>query len=275
MTTSSVRERVYLALSGDTSTHLNRVISLSLVALILLNVVAVTLASVEELEMRYSIQFELFENVSVAIFLVEYLVRAWACTSIPRFRSPVTGRIRYVFTPLAIIDLLSILPTLLLWSGLDLRFLRILRLVRMLRLAKLGRYSRALHLMGRVIYEKRESLVLAMMFMVILVIVSASLMYIVEHDQQPETFSSIPAAMWWGVMTLTTVGYGDIYPVTTMGKLLGAFISICGIAMFALPAGILGSAFFEFTEQRKQPDESRICPHCGKDLDDEHSESEQ
>lgn len=274
MTPCFTRARVYLALSGDTSTLLNRMISLGLVVLILLNVLAVILGSVESLEVQYGTLFDRFESFSVAVFLAEYLLRVWSCTDVPRYRSTVTGRLRYMLAPLAIIDLLSILPTLLLWTGVDLRFLRMLRLVRMLRLAKLGRYSEALQLMGHVLIQKRESLLLSLLIMFLVLVVSSSLMFMVEHDQQPEAFSSIPTAMWWGIMTLTTVGYGDIYPITPLGKLLGAFISILGIAMFALPTAILGAAFFEFTDLRKRPPEPTRCPHCGKPMDDDSVEHE-
>jgi len=104
-----------------------------------------------------------------------------------------------------------------------------------------------------------------MFIVLILLIIASSLMYFVEKDAQPEVFSSIPAAMWWGVATLTTVGYGDVYPVTTIGKLLGAIISLLGIGMFALPAGILASGFAEEIQKRRKG--RRVCPHCGKDID--------
>jgi voltage-gated potassium channel len=274
MTPGFTRATVYQALSGDTSTRPNRMVSLVLVLLILLNVLAVVLGSVESLEAQYGTLFDYFESFSVAVFLAEYLLRVWSCTAVLHYRSPTMGRLRFMLTPLAIIDLLSILPTLLVWTGIDLRFLRMLRLVRMLRLAKLGRYSEALQLMGHVLKQKRESLLLSLAVMLLVLVVSSSLIFMTEHDQQPEAFSSIPASMWWGIMTLTTVGYGDIYPITPVGKLLGAFISICGIAMFALPTAILGSAFFEFTELRKLPTAPRVCPHCGKPVDDDTTEQE-
>jgi voltage-gated potassium channel len=135
----------------------------------------------------------------------------------------------------------------------------------MLRVLKLGRYSTTLRTFGRVFKAKRIDVALMTLFLAVLVVLASSLMYFIEHGAQPESFSSIPAAMWWSVMTLTTVGYGDIYPVTALGKLLGAVIALIGIGFFALPAGILAAAFAdELASQRKS--NSSTCPHCHKEL---------
>lgn len=260
-----LRNRVYEALSGSSPHPLARFVSISLIALILLNVLAVMAESVESVRMEYGRWLTGFEIASVAVFSLEYLLRLWSCTSSPRFKHPIAGRVRYIFTPLAIIDLLAILPALLMWTGVDLRVLRILRLTRMLRLAKLGRYSKALQLMGEVARQKREELVLSLMLMLLMLVMASSLMYLVENEQQPEVFSSIPASMWWGITTLTTVGYGDAYPITVTGKLLGAAIAVMGIGLFALPAGIIASAFVELRGQQKVT-EAGVCPHCGNPL---------
>ncbi|NDP48833.1 MAG: ion transporter [Sulfuriferula multivorans] len=260
-----IRNRVHEALSGTSTDRLTRLVSVALIALILLNVLAVMAESVESVRMEYGAWLTGFEWVSVAVFSLEYLLRLWSCTSLPRFKNPVTGRVRYIFTPMAIIDLLAILPALLMWTGVDLRVLRILRLTRMLRLAKLGRYSKALQMMGEVARQKREELVLSLMLMLLMLVVASSLIYLVENEQQPDVFSSIPASMWWGITTLTTVGYGDAYPMTVMGKLLGAAIAVMGIGLFALPAGIIASAFVELQSQQKAV-ASSVCPHCEKPL---------
>jgi len=147
----------------------------------------------------------------------------------------------------------------------DLRFIRAIRLIRLFRLFKLGRYSVAIKLFGRVLKGKREELFITAFAIFILLTISSSLLYYVEHKAQPEVFSSIPAAMWWGVATLTTVGYGDIYPITSLGKFLGAIISLLGIGLFAMPAGILSAGFIE--EIRKKKETAKTCPHCGEKLD--------
>jgi voltage-gated potassium channel len=183
-----------------------------------------------------------------------------------RFKNPVFGRLRYVLTPLALVDLIAILPFYLpMVMRVDLRFVRVVRLLRMFRLVKIGRYSRSFKLLGRVIKNKKEDILITLFAGAVILVVASSAMYLVERNVQPDSFSSIPAAMWWGVITLTTVGYGDVTPVTTIGKIIGGIIAVLGIGMFALPAGILGSGFVEEVEKMRS---KRVkCPHCGKHLD--------
>ena len=269
-----LKHRVYEALSGSPASKVAKVVSVSLMALILLNVLAVVAESVESIRLQYKDCLAGFEVFSVAVFNLEYVLRIWSCTSVPRFLHPFTGRLRYLFTPLAIVDLLAILPAILMWTGVDLRVLRILRLVRMFRLAKLGRYSRTLQTMVNIVRHKREELALSVMLMLTMLVIASSLMYTVENAEQPEAFSSIPASMWWGITTLTTVGYGDVYPVTAAGKLLAAAISVIGIGLFALPAGIIASAFIELQGEAKSS-MSGICPHCGQSLTDPRDSGEQ
>lgn len=263
---SQAKLRVQEVLTGAASDVFGRIVMFSLVGLIVLNVLAVMAESVAWIKADYGTWLAGFETFSVAVFVAEYVLRLWSCTVNRRFRGTVLGRLRFILTPLAIVDLLAVLPALLLWVGVDLRFLRVLRLARLIRLGKLGRYSRALQAIWHVVRAKRAELVMALMWMALALVLASSLMYMAENEQQPEAFSSIPATMWWGIMTLTTVGYGDVYPITTLGKLTAALSAIVGIGLFALPAGILGSAFVEVWEQRKaeRPDS---CPHCGKSVD--------
>jgi voltage-gated potassium channel len=206
-----------------------------------------------------------FEVVSVFIFTVEYILRLWTCVEQDAFSTPLKGRIKFMFTPLAVVDLLAILPFYLpMFITLDLRFLRILRLFRIFRLLKMARYLEHFSLMAAVVRRKKEELIITLFMAFMLLILSASLIYYAEREAQPQAFSSIPRAMWWSVNTLTTVGYGDVYPVTAAGRLLGGVIALLGIGVFALPAGILGSGFVEEL-QKKKARELR-CPHCGRSL---------
>ena len=233
-------------------------------ALIFLNVVAVILETVPELQRDYAVFFAGFEIFSVTVFLLEYVVRIWACVEQPGFARPVRGRIRYALRPMSIIDLLAILPAFLSFGTVDLRMLRGLRLFRLLRVAKATRYVAALSLFKTVVKKRREELILTTALMVILLVFASSAMYFAESDSQPEKFSSIPASMWWAVATLTTVGYGDVYPVTPLGKLAAAIVAILGVGFFALPTAIIGSGFIEAMQERR---EKRACPHCGNALD--------
>lgn len=163
---------------------------------------------------------------------------------------------------MAIIDLLAILPFYLPFVGVDLRLLRMLRLLRIFRLFKIARYLKALNLMKRVFSKKKEELIIALIFTIFLLLIASTLMYYVENEVQPENFSSIPETMWWGIATLTTVGYGDIYPISGLGQILGGVIAIIGIGLFALPTGILAAGFSEELSQVKFKENN--CSTCGK-----------
>jgi len=243
----------------------SRVCDTFIFSLIILNVIAVIVGSVKSIEDKYGFQLEVFEIVSVIIFTIEYLLRIWSCVSQPQFSHPVYGRLRYVFRPMPIIDLIAILPFYFGFLAFDTRFVRSLRLFRLFRIAKLGRYSKTSRLLARVFTTRKEELVITASVMVILIVLASSSIYLAEHEAQPDKFPDIPSAMWWSVVTLTTVGYGDVYPVTSFGKFLAATIAILGIGMFALPAGILGASFVEEIERLKTG--KHICPHCGEELD--------
>ena len=167
---------------------------------------------------------------------------------------------------MSLVDLIAILPFFLSFFAFDLRFLRTIRLFRLFRVLKFVRYSESLKLFGKVIRRKKEELVVTATIMFVLVILTSSFIYLAEHEAQPDKFTDIPTSMWWAIVTLTTVGYGDVFPVTPMGKVFAAFIAILGIGMFALPTGILGASFVEEMEKMKVK-EKPSCPHCGKELE--------
>ena len=224
---------------------LSKVFDRFIMVLILLNVAAVIVETVESVHNRYASLFIYFEVFSVVVFSVEYLVRLWACTAIEKYKHPLWGRLKYMVSVEAIIDLLAIIPFYLpiVLNNADGRILRILRLFRLFRLFKLGRYSTAFGMITMVVKKRREELVVTLTLVLVLLIFASTLMYYVEHEAQPDNFPSIPATMWWGVATLTTVGYGDVYPITALGKVLGAVIAILGVGVFALPAGIIAAGF--------------------------------
>jgi voltage-gated potassium channel len=282
----TLKHRVYAVLTvssrrGDASWYCDMFI----IGLIVLNTLAMILDSFEWLHTRYYDVFELFEIVSVVIFSVEYLLRLWTINANPRFAEPFWGNLRYALTPMAVIDLLAVLPFYLPFLGVDLRVVRILRIFRIFRLFKITRYVRALALISDVVRQKREELALSLVFTLFLLLIASSLVYFVEQEAQPDKFSSIPETMWWGIATLTTVGYGDIYPITGLGKFFGGLIAIMGVGLFALPAGILASGFAEAiaasktsaaplhseeqqTQMCSQPLSSsqQVCSHCGQPL---------
>ncbi len=261
-----IRRRVFQVLEFSSKDDwLTLIDDVLLTTLIALNAVAVTLETVHSLYSEYKVLFDTFELVSISIFTVEYILRLWICTLRVEYQQPLKGRIRFALTPLALVDLFAILPFYFpYFLPIDLRFLRTLRLFRLLRIFKLTRYSAALRTLGTVVKLKKEELLISVMIVLVILFFASTLMYFIENEVQPETFGSIPKSLWWGVVTLTTVGYGDVYPVTPLGKVLGAVIAFLGVGMFALPAGILASGFADRLH-RKQ--ERTTCPHCGKEID--------
>jgi voltage-gated potassium channel len=254
---------------GDRLSHLFDGVLLTLIAL---NAIAVVVGSMPAVDMRYGTALGAFEGVSVAAFTLEYLARVWSCTADPRYASPFWGRLRYARSPMAIVDLLAVLPFYLVFVSADLRAIRTLRLLRILRIAKLGRYFHALRLFGRVAHDKREELLVTLFVLVILLVMASSVMYYAEHEAQPGAFASIPATMWWAVETLTTVGYGDIVPITPLGRMLGAVVAFLGIGLFALPTAIIGAAFIDELGRGKAAVDG-VCPCCGRPMADASDES--
>lgn len=243
MTRRRIWELLQPARRGDGAAF---AVNLALLTLIALNVLAAIISTVPELPDAWHRAFRVFEVVSVIVFTIEYALRVWLADIGSPKQHPVEARVRHVFTPMMLVDLLAILPFYFLFMyGADGRMLRAFRLLRVFRIFKFGRYSRALQMMGRTMKAKTPELCVTATVLAILLIISASLMYYAENGAQPEKFSSIPAALWWAVATLTTVGYGDVYPITPIGRLLGGFIAVLGIGLFALPAGILASGFTE------------------------------
>jgi voltage-gated potassium channel len=260
-----LKKRVYEILeTSSVDDKATRIDDYFLTVLILINVIAVMLETVDELSSQYSLVFEIIEVFSVIVFTIEYILRLWTCNLSPRFKHPITGRIKFAFTPMALIDLLAILPFYLpMLLPLDLRFVRSLRLFRLFRLFKMARYSESLRTVLNVTRSRKEELAISLFVVIVLLVFASSFIYYAEHEAQPEAFPSIPASMWWGVTTLTTVGYGDVYPITYVGRIFGAIIAILGIGMFALPTGILASGFSEEMQKRRK---QKCCPHCGKEI---------
>jgi len=220
-----------------------------LMLLIVVNVVAVVIESVQTIYDAYQPWFDYLELLSVAVFSVEYVARLWVSVESPARGEGWRARLRYALTPLAIVDLLAILPFYFgVFFDLDLRFLRALR---MLRVFKLTRHSTAMDLLLTVIRNEAATVGSSLLVMVAIIVMAASGIYLIESDAQPEAFQSIPHAMWWAAVTLTTVGYGDVVPITIGGKIFGLVITLAGVGMVALPAGILASGFSQELRKRR------------------------
>jgi len=206
---------------------------------------------------------------TVIIFSIEYLLRFWTADYIYPDKKPFAARIKYAFTFMAIVDLLAVLPFYLPFIfPFDLRVLRMVRLLRLLRLLKVNRYTNALTTVGNVIKRKSAQLLSSMYVVSILMVIASVLMYSIENEAQPEVFSNAFTGLWWAVATLTTVGYGDIYPVTAIGKVLGTIIALLGIGLVAVPTGIISAGFIEEANRENQEhnEEKHFCPYCGNKI---------
>ena len=269
------RKRVWTLLEpADEKDKASRITDIFLVTLIFFNILMVILETVDSLYVKYNSFFKYFEFFSVTIFSIEYIGRLWSCVeNKAKNESDGKARIQYIFSFSAIIDAIAILPSLLalLFPTVDLRFVRALRIIRLL---KFSRYSSSINTLLIVLWDQRKSFGAAFFILFIILIISSSGMYIVEKDIQPEKFGSIPQSMWWSIVTLTTVGYGDVYPVTSMGKFFGSIIIILGIGTVALPSGILASAFTEHTKRNQKKYENQLKLMLSDNIIDEGERKE-
>ena len=266
----SFRRRVYETLTNPApGDRLGNGIFAGVLLLIVVNVLVSMLETVPALGTRYPRFFFWFEAFSVAVFTIEYVARLWSCTSDPAHSHPVRGRWKMMLQPMAIVDLVAILPFYLqvFLPGMDLRFVRVLRLFRIFRIFRAGGLAAGVGILATVLRTRRSELIATFTIMILFVTLSANVIYLAEHRAQPDRFASVPDAMWWAVVTITTIGYGDLFPVTPVGRMLGGLLGFLGVVMIALPIGVLGSGFVEEVERRKSAAAplSPLCPHCGLD----------
>jgi voltage-gated potassium channel len=254
--TPSLRHRAHLLLHNPTARRVaSRRVNRLLALLILSNAIAVALETVDSIYLGNEIYFKVFEVASTLIFLIEYLARIWCCVEQAAYSNPVVGRIRWALSPVALLDFVVIATY---FAPVDLRFLRLARLLRLFRVLHLDSLAHTYEKLRASVRARLDLLIVSGILMVFALFSSAALLYFCEHKAQPDVFSSIPATLWWSVVTLTTVGYGDIFPVTVAGKICAGLTAVFGIGIFALPTAILTSAVIDADAS------ARVCPHCGK-----------
>jgi len=228
---------------ADTPRWPQRLVSVLLVGLILVSALAITLETLKDGTERLEWLLRLIEALTVAVMLVEYALRLWVAPEREAIGSnePWRARLQYATSFVGVVDLLAALPglvTLIVPIPVD-----ALRLLRLLRLLKLARYTPALTLFAAVIRNERRALLATFLVVGVLIVLESTVMYTLEREAQPLVFASIPHAMWWAIVTIATVGYGDIFPITPAGKMFGGAVMVIGIALFAVPAGILATGF--------------------------------
>ena len=272
-TKAKVHSLLHPEIVGET--NWDKTINIFIVVLIFLNVLAVMLETIESLREKYDTFFIWFDRISVYIFTLEYVLRVWSSTHEPKYKGTIKGRLKYMLSPAAIIDLLAFLPYYIhVVAGLDLRTLRILRLMRFFRLFRLTAYTQSAQMIYNVFKSRFKDLLLSFVLAVFLIIIASCLLYFAEHNAQPDSFSSIPATIWWAVVTLTTTGYGDMAPITATGKVLASVIMLIGVTFIALPPAIITAGFLDELKFYRQY-KGHNCPHCGKPLDHHHRNDEQ
>lgn len=269
------RKTVFRVVNSDSARYWpSRLFDWTITTLILLSVASVFVGTLDLSAdtRRFLLAFEGFASV---VFTVEYVIRIWVAPEQHPGKSALSVRCHYVISGMAVIDLLAILPF---WLPMvlpgSMLGMRAFRLVRLLRIFKLNRYFDAIAMIGYVVREKRRELVGSIIFVMLLMLVSSLFIYAAEHDAQPESFRNAFSGLWWAVATLTTVGYGDIYPITPIGRFLGAVIALLGIGMVAIPTSILSSGFLEYVTSKERQgggksdghERKKICPHCGKEI---------
>ena len=242
---ANIRKSCYEVLeSRARELPLGRFVAGSLIMLILLNVIAAVFETDSGIFHLYGRIFDAFAILSVVVFTAEYVLRVWCCTENPHYNSPVSGRLRYTATPVALIDLVVILPFLLLpFIPLSPAVFSFIRFFRIFWILKIAHYSRALKTFSRVFAAKKGEIFAAFFIMLLLLVLSSALIFFAEHEAQPTKFSSVLASMWWGIETMATIGYGDMVPITPLGKFIAGIVALIGLGLFALPAGIFASGF--------------------------------
>ncbi len=265
-----IKEKIFrLVQKGAHGQRMNRHFDYFIMSLILLSVISIILESITEINNDYGEILGYFDLFAVIIFSIEYLMRLYVSDLTHPSSNKIKSAFRFAFSVYGLIDLLAILPFYLpMLIKIDLKFLRILRLTRFLRILKINRYNDSLNLIWAVIKEKRAELAVTGFITFLILLLASFIMYYVEGEKQPEQFPNILASFWWATATLTTVGYGDIYPITGLGKMISGLIAILGIGLVALPTGLIGAGFMSKIESKKKTDNIKACPHCGNKIEE-------
>ena len=280
----------------DKKKPISRIFNTFIMTLILLNVVSMVFETVKSIYEPFEVYFKSFEWFVIIVFSAEYILRIYTADLAYPCDNKLKSMFKYIFSFYGLIDIISILPFYLPFTGLDFRIVRTIRLMRFLRLFKITRYNDSLNMIKAVIYEKRGELGVTCFVIILVMIVASFLMFYSENDAQPESFPNVLTCIWWSIVTLTTVGYGDVYPITATGRIIGGLISFLGIGLVALPTGLISAGFLEKvdkkqeqkTEEKKEENQDdnkdtkhetpktkddnfigpvRRCPCCGKELD--------
>jgi len=257
----TLQEKLYVLFEEPEKNRASFVLNSIIYILIFISIINLMFSTVESLQNEYGNIIVIVRNIIMPIFVLEYILRMYASGAVQKYKG-LAGKFKYAKTPYAIIDLLSILPYILLNTGFNSSFIRSLRLLRIFRLFRVKKYAMFIQQMRSITSNIKEELLVLLFYTVVLLIMLSFAIYELEHDAQPEVFTNVFQTMWWAVATLTTVGYGDMYPVTALGKIITAFISIIGIAFVAIPGGMFASEFISEINKNKDRKAEGIIDKC-------------
>lgn len=258
------QDKLYILFEEPSKSKASFILNSFIYVLIFISILNLMLSTVASFQNEYGYIIKSIRNIIMPVFVLEYLLRLYASGSLEKYKG-ITGKFKYILSPYAVIDLLAILPYILLHTGFNSAFIRSLRLLRIFRLFRVKKYTSFIQQMKNIMENIKEELVVLLFYTIILLVVLSFAIYELENEAQPEVFTNIFQTMWWAVATLTTVGYGDMYPITTMGKIITAFITIIGIAFVAIPGGMFASEFMsEINKDKKNDtDVDNQCLKCG------------
>jgi voltage-gated potassium channel len=257
----TLQDKLYVLFEKPEESKTSFILNSTIYILIFISIVNLMFSSVESLQNEYGDIITGVRNIIMPIFVLEYILRLYASGSLDQYKG-IAGKLKYVKTPYAIIDLLSILPYILLNTGFNSSFIRSLRLLRIFRLFRVKKYAIFIQQMRKITNNLKEELLVLLFYTAVLLVMLSFAIYELEHDAQPEVFTNVFQTMWWSVATLTTVGYGDMYPVTALGKIITAFITIIGIAFVAIPGGMFASEFMSEINKNKEKKANEATDKC-------------
>ena len=273
----NIKKQIHIVIHPHKTNILSVIFSWSIIFLVVTDI-CTTILETLILSERVLFVFHAVEIVTVVIFTVEYVLRIWTADMLYRDKNPVHAALKHAFTLMMIVDFIAVAPVYLHFIfAIDPQIFRVLRILRIFRLLKVNSYVKALSHVGDVLRQKALQLLVSTLIIFTLMVVASVSMYAVEHDAQPEVFDNALSGLWWAVTTAATIGYGDIYPVTVAGKVIGAFFSVLNIGLVAVPTGIISAGFIENTPENEKGGKNkkdkkqkikRYCPYCGENIEE-------
>lgn len=256
----SLQRKLYTFLEEPDKSTGSFIFNTFILVLIILSILNLMLSTVSVYKEQYGYLFDIVKNIIMPIFIIEYILRFYASGYLSEYKG-IKGKIKYFFSFYTLVDFIAILPYILIGTGFNSSFVRSLRLLRIFRLFRARKYAVFLKILKTVLNNIKEELIVLMFIITIMLVLLSFVMLEVEHDAQPENFSNIFQTLWWSIATLTTVGYGDVYPITPLGKAITGLISLLSIGFVAIPGGMFASEFMTELNKRKESNDDN-CPHC-------------